>query len=447
MNRGSYGKIPVVMGDYDTELGKEKIPRSWYANSQGELYFVAADGVNVINVWKSIINEHEKEGDHDRFYTKAPINLTLMQEFKGNDGKLVRNKLGSVEIHGTHEAAYGYSGWNQAVTNELVLSGSLPLGLSRKGVVLNGDEGTCIEDPLTVEHGGTGSQGTFNDGEFISYNASGKKFQSTSYFPYKANTPTDKSSYALIDYSTYNSGITALQNTNTDLSTKVNTLESKITTLENLINDPNKGLTKGLTTLNSKVEAVTATADNAYGIAKNVNNDLHYTKESIDKFIDKLPKLIYRTIFPTTQFNEKKNADDDGDVQDSNGPTDSGTRILQIAVIGANNKNKRLRLTLNNATGYGATNAGNGHTYFGRKIVLDGQGLYGYKSVSGNGPYTYGTTSAEDEPNGGNGKMSDLPTQTHIESYTKQNGSVYEWSISDNGPFKDGSSYLPHIIP
>ena len=101
MHRGTYSKIPVIMGDYPMDISKNKIRRSWYSNDNGGLYYVKADGVTVIDVWRSIINKHEQEGNHERLWTESPINLRIQQKL----GDTYNNITDISEIHGSHENA------------------------------------------------------------------------------------------------------------------------------------------------------------------------------------------------------------------------------------------------------------------------------------------------------------------------------------------------------
>lgn len=130
MHRGTYGKIPVIMGDYDTELDDNKSnrqPRSWYSNNEGRLFFIDLNG-DVIDVFSKIIKIHEESGHHERldltegFKLKLPYasNYTIIQK-TGGDGYDLDAPLLPLNYGGT-----GTSNWNdnKNTDNFVICNGS-----------------------------------------------------------------------------------------------------------------------------------------------------------------------------------------------------------------------------------------------------------------------------------------------------------------------------------
>lgn len=115
MHRGTYGKIPVIMGDYDTELDDNKSnrqPRSWYSNNEGRLFFIDLNG-DAIDVFSKIIKIHEESGHHERldldegFKLKLPYasNYTIIQK-TGGDGYNLNAPLLPLNYGGTYNNSF-----------------------------------------------------------------------------------------------------------------------------------------------------------------------------------------------------------------------------------------------------------------------------------------------------------------------------------------------------
>lgn len=328
MHRGTYSKIPVIMGDYPMDISKNKIRRSWYSNDNGGLYYVKADGITVIDVWRSIINKHEQEGNHERLWTESPINLRIQQKL----GDTYKNITDISEIHGSHENAYGKKNgdtikesWdliiNQPLSLGLAGTGILsnnnytPIVLTSSGVAINdGKNNPKIVDKLPISYGGT------NVTSFNQYNSD--IIQERYINVLVTNGEGIYKSKCCIQDAIYETTFTpeepdALPTTRY-VRKLYDMLVSRITDLENTVSD----------------------LDTKYASKAKFNNAV----DAINKFAQGLPEDITKMIFPTNDFNGM-----------------SGVRILQLSLSGEKHGDRKgLKLKINKDTGYGRSPAGDG---------------------------------------------------------------------------------------
>lgn len=313
MHRGTYSKIPVIMGEYDTDLassieensnklkaGQEKHPRSWYANNDGRLYFVTVDGKEVIDVWDCIIKDHEKDGHHEQLELEEPIEIGLTQ----NGNNIIGNNVYKRDENG-NIIYEDYKDENEVVTKrpkieregvlqiyktgnqgyKLNIDKALSLGLKGTGPIINDKNGnpTVVEETLPINYGGIGGNGAeIPDSYFIV--RSGNKLIGSG----------------------FNGDMFATK-------TELKALEVKI---NNLID--------GL--------------GSSYITKSNFNN-FH---ADVAEFVKRLPTMIYDMIFPTTDtFNDA-----------------DGVRILQMYPYTPDKKGQHVRIVLNKNTGWGLSEHG-----------------------------------------------------------------------------------------
>lgn len=312
MHSGSFAKIPVVMGEYTSELndGKKKHPRSWFSNDMGRLYYVKADGVTVIDVWEAIIKEHQKDGSHEKLSSTEPFKLDLQQY----GDSLLDNIL---EIYRTGEQ---YS---------LNITQALSLGLDDNGVVINEKEDGQVHgyprviSPLPVNLGGTGKNTLNNSATTKFLTVSSDNVECNTYLPFY-NPNTSDTKYQLVDYFTLCNIIKNINDRLAIIETNIgdrgvrDNIYNEINNLYNKISDINRSLTSYVTK---------ASLDN--------------TKKKINDFVGGLPKQIYDMIFPETKFNGIEKV-----------------RILEIKVIADQKDKKQLSIKINKNTGWGISPAG-----------------------------------------------------------------------------------------
>ena len=68
--RGTYGRIPVIMKEYD-ENESSYNAREWLSDDDGGLYYVKSDGKTIISLYdtvRRIMEEHEKDGAHTNLH-------------------------------------------------------------------------------------------------------------------------------------------------------------------------------------------------------------------------------------------------------------------------------------------------------------------------------------------------------------------------------------------
>lgn len=144
MNRGDYGKIPCIMGDYDTGIRGPLNPREWFAASDGHLYFVKADGVTVIDIYEKVLERHIKDGYHDTFEFKNGIHLKISQQVGQTSTDLCDTIIITKPTNGDKD-------W------DLHINKKLSLGICEDGLICSNAAGTTgvIPYPLPLDKGGT----------------------------------------------------------------------------------------------------------------------------------------------------------------------------------------------------------------------------------------------------------------------------------------------------